>query len=56
MSIPNEEYYRWKSAIEEANRTEDREALKAIQKQIIAKYGMDDRDAEYLLKMFRYSV
>ncbi len=56
MSIPNEEYYKYKSAIEAANDTEDKEALRQIQKQLIAKYGIDDNDVYHLLKLYRYNV
>lgn len=56
MSIPTNEYYQYRSAIEAANDSQDKEALRQIQKQLIAKYGADDRDVYYLLKMFRYNV
>lgn len=54
--MTTEEYYRYRSAIQAANDTKDKEALRQIQKQLIAKYGMDDEDVRTLLKLFRYSV
>ena len=54
--ITTRDYERYRSAIEAANSSEDKEALKQIQKQLIAKYGLDDEDIKYLLNKFRYSV
>ena len=56
MSMSSSEYSQYRAAIEAANDSQDREALRQIQKQLIAKYGADDRDVYYLLKMFRYNV
>lgn len=56
MSIPSSEYNRYLAAIKAANDSQDKEALRQIQKQLIAQYGPDDRDVYYLLKMFRYNV
>ena len=50
------EYDRYKSAILAANDTKDKEALRQIQKQLIANYGLDNSDVQRLLKLFRYSV
>lgn len=50
------EYDLYKSAILAANDSQDKEALRQIQKQLIANYGPDDQDVKYLLKLFRYSV
>lgn len=50
------DYYKYKSAIEAANDSEDKEALRQIQKQLIAYYGLDNDDVRALLKMFRFSV
>ena len=50
------DYYIYKSAIEAANDTQDKEALRQIQKQLIAKYGLDNDDVKQLLKYFKYSV
>lgn len=33
-----------------------KEALRQIQKQLIANYGLDNQDVRYLLNLFRYSV
>ncbi len=56
MSMSTRDYDRYKSAIETANDQGDKDALRKIQKQLIAEYGLNDRDVEYLLKKFRYSV
>ena len=50
------EYDRYKSAILAANDSRDKEALRQIQKQLIANYGLDNDDVKYLLKLFRYTV
>lgn len=50
------DYFKYKSAIEAANDTEDKEALRQIQKQLIARYGLDNDDVRSLLKKFRYTV
>lgn len=50
------DYYRYKSAIQTANDSNDVEALKQIQKQLIARYGLEDGDVQTLLKLFRYTV
>lgn len=54
--IPSSDYERYKSVIEAANDSQDKEALRQIQKQLIAKYGPDDDDVRYLLRRFRYNV
>lgn len=50
------EYERYKSAILAANDTKDKEALRQIQKQLIANFGLDNEDVKRLLKLFRYHV
>lgn len=50
------DYYKYKSAIEAANDTRDKESLRQIQKQLISKYGLDNADVRQLLKYFKYSV
>lgn len=55
-TMSSRDYYKYKSAIGAANDSEDREALRQIQKQLIAKYGLDNDDVRQLLKYFRYSV
>lgn len=56
MPIPSSEYNRYLAAIKAANDSQDKEALRQIQKQLIAQYGPNDSDADYLLRQFRYSV
>jgi len=55
-TLDTKDYERYRSAIEAANDSKDKEALRQIQKQLIAKYGLDNDDVRYLLKKFLYSV
>ena len=50
------EYEQYKSAIFTANDSQDKEALRQIQKQLIANFGPDNMDVYRLLKYFRYNV
>lgn len=50
------DYYTYKSAIEAANSAGDKDALRSIQMQLVSKYGLDNDDVRYLLKLFRYTV
>lgn len=54
--MSTDDYYKYRSAIQTANAEKDKEALRQIQKQLIAKYGMDNEDVRQLLKQFRLSV
>ena len=54
--MTTEEYYKYKSAIEAANDTCDKEALRQLQKQLIAVFGLGDEDVKALLKKFKYTV
>jgi len=56
VKMTTSDYYKYKSVIEVANDTQDREALRQIQKQLVAKYGMDNSDVRALLKKFKYTV
>lgn len=62
MSMPDREYYAYKSSIESANdlRNSDyskaKEALREIQRQLVVKYGYDDVDVQKLIKMFMVTV
>jgi hypothetical protein len=50
------DYNKYLSAIKKANDDSDKEALKRIQKQLIADYGLKDDDVNRLIKQFRYNV
>lgn len=50
------DYDRYKSAITTANELKDKDSLREIQMQLIARYGLDNRDVQYLLKLFAYNV
>lgn len=56
MVMPTSDYNKYLSAIKAANDSHDKEALRQIQKQLIAKYGLDNENVKYLLKQFRYTV
>lgn len=51
-SMTNKDYYSYKSAIEAANDTQDKEALRQIQKQLIAKYTLDNEDVRICFANF----
>lgn len=55
-SMTTREYEQYKSAIFTANDSQDKEALRQIQKQLIANFGPDNMDVYRLLKYFRYNV
>lgn len=55
-SMTAREYDSYKSAILAANDSKDKEALRQIQKELIANYGLDNSDVRYLLRLFAYSV
>lgn len=50
------DYNIYASVIEAANDTEDKESLRQIQKQLVAKYGLDNEDVKALLKKFKFTV
>lgn len=54
--MTTKEYYIYRSSIEAANDSNDKESLRQIQKQLVAKYGLDSNDVKNLLKLFKYSV
>ena len=56
QKMSTSDYYKYKSAIEAANDNQDKEALRQLQKQLIAKYSLDNDDVKQLLKYFKYSV
>ena len=50
------DYNKFLAAIKAANDSADKEALRQIQKQLIAKFGLSDNDVDYLIRQFRYNV
>ena len=54
--MTTKEYYLYKSSIEAANDTNDKESLRQIQKQLVAKFGPGNDDVKALLKLFKFSV
>lgn len=50
------DYNRYLAAIKAANDRADKEALRNIQMQMIAKYGADEKDVDFLIRQFRYHV
>lgn len=55
-TMTSKAYDIYKSAILAANDSKDKEALRQIQKQLVANYGLDNKDVQYLLRLFAYSV
>lgn len=55
-TMTTREYEIYKSAILAANDSKDKEALRQIQKQLVANYGLDNEDVRQLLKLFAYTV
>ncbi|MCD8006340.1 MAG: hypothetical protein LUF29_05125 [Oscillospiraceae bacterium] len=56
QKMTTSDYYKYKSAIETANKSDDKESLRKIQLQLIANYGLDNPDVRELLRIFKYSV
>ncbi len=54
--MTSREYDLYQAAILAANDSKDKEALRQILKQLIANYGLDNSDVQYLIKLFAYSV
>lgn len=54
--MPSSDYNKYLAAIKAANDRADREALRQIQKDMIARYGPADNDVDYLIRQFRYNV
>lgn len=50
------DYNHYLSAILAANDSRDKEALRQIEKDMIARYGLDDKDVKLLISKFRYAV
>lgn len=50
------DYQIYKSAILTANDEKDKEALRKIQMQLVARHGLDNEDVQQLLRLFRYTV
>jgi len=54
--MPSSDYNKYLAAIKAANDRADRDALRQIQKDMIARYGIGDNDVDYLIRQFRYNV
>ncbi len=54
--MTTKDYYTYKSAIEAANDSDDKKSLAQIQKQLVARYSLENSDVTALLKMFKYTV
>lgn len=55
-NMTSSDYNRFLAAIKAANDSEDRDALRQIQKQLISIYGAADDDVDYLIRQFRYHI
>lgn len=54
--MTSKDYDIYKSAILTANEKKDKDALRSIQMQLVKRYGLENEDVKYLLKLFAYSV
>lgn len=54
--MPSSNYNRYLAAIKAANDRADRDALRQIQSDMIARFGLGDNDVDYLIRQFRYNV
>jgi len=54
--MTSSDYNKYLAAIKTANDCADRDALRRIQKDMIARYGIGDNDVDYLIRQFRYNV
>lgn len=54
--MPSSDYNKYLAAIKAANDRADRDALRQIQMDMIARYGLSDNDVDYLIRQFRYNV
>ena len=54
--LTTRDYEKYRSAIDAANDSQDKEALRQIQKQLIAKYGLNNEDVRRLLNKFRLVI
>ena len=50
------DYNKYLAAIKAANDTADRDALRQIHKQLMAYYGPQYNDVDYLIRQFRYHI
>ena len=55
-NMTSSEYNRFLAVTKAANDSEDRDALRQIQKQLIAVYGAANDDVDYLIRQFRYHI
>lgn len=54
--MPSSDYNRYLAAIKAANDRADRNALRQIQNDMIARFGPGDDDVDYLIRQFRYHI
>lgn len=56
----SDDYNKYLAAIKDANDDSDYhrsvECLRAIYKQMVAQYGANERDVEYLFRLFRHNI
>ena len=50
------DYNKHLAAVEADNDAAGRDALRRIQMQLIANYGLQDNDVDFLIRQFRYHV
>ena len=50
------DYNRYLAAIKTANDMGNKDLLRKIRDELIAKYGLSDDDVDYLIRQFRYYI
>lgn len=48
------DYNKYLAVIKLANDSADKRTLGRIQKELVSQYGLQDNDADYLIRQFRY--
>ena len=48
------DYNNYLSAIKAANDAKDKDTLARIKSRLVAEYGLQDKDADYLIRQMRY--
>lgn len=54
--MPSSDYNRYLAAIKAANDSADKDTLRQLQRDMIARFGLGDDDVDYLIRQFRYNV
>ena len=55
-TMSSNDYNNYLSAIKSANDAQDKESLARIKSRLIAEYGLQNDDSDYLIRQIRYNV